>query len=59
MLEYGNPVTPGLTAIRDPLFYGRLPSWVDVVYLCASAVVTLALGAWVFLRVDDQIAVEL
>jgi hypothetical protein len=31
----------------------------DVVYLCASAAIALALGAWVFSRVDDQIAVEL
>jgi ABC-type polysaccharide/polyol phosphate export permease len=46
-------------AIRDPLFFGRLPHAGDVVYLCVAAVVSLALGAWLFSRVDDQIAVEL
>jgi ABC-type polysaccharide/polyol phosphate export permease len=46
-------------AIRDPLFFGDLPNPVDVVYLCVSAVVALALGAWAFSRVDDRMAVEL
>jgi len=31
----------------------------DVVYLAGAAVISLALGAWVFTRVDDRIAVEL
>ena len=39
--------------------WGRLPDRWDVVYLCVEAVVALALGAWVFRRVDDRIAVEL
>jgi hypothetical protein len=30
-----------------------------VIYLAASAVIALALGAWIFRRVDDRIAVEL
>ncbi len=38
---------------------GQLPDVWDVVYLCVEAVVALALGAWVFRRVDDRIAVEL
>jgi hypothetical protein len=32
--------------------------WLDVVYLAAAALVSLALGAFVFSRVDDQIAIE-
>jgi ABC-type polysaccharide/polyol phosphate export permease len=36
-----------------------LPSAGDVVYLCVAAALALALGAWVFRRVDDRIAVEL
>jgi lipopolysaccharide transport system permease protein len=58
-LHWANFVTPPVDAIRDPLFFGRLPHAGDVVYLCVAAVVSLALGAWLFSRVDDQIAVEL
>jgi lipopolysaccharide transport system permease protein len=59
VLHWANFVTPAVDAIRDPLFFGRLPRAGDVVYLCVSAPVSLALGAWLFSRVDDQIAVEL
>ena len=40
------------------LFYGRLPGLGDTVYTIVAAVAALALGAFVFNRVDDQIAVE-
>jgi lipopolysaccharide transport system permease protein len=58
LLRYVNFVTPPLEAIRDPLFFGELPRAVDVVYLVGAAVASLALGAFVFSRVDDRIAVE-
>jgi lipopolysaccharide transport system permease protein len=58
-LHWANFVTPAVDAIRDPLFFGRLPHAGDVIYLCVAAVVSLGLGAWLFSRVDDQIAVEL
>jgi ABC-type polysaccharide/polyol phosphate export permease len=59
VLHWVNFVTPAVDAIRDPLFFGDLPRAGDVLYLCASAVVALALGAFLFSRVDDRIAVEL
>ena len=59
LVHYGNPITPAVQAIRDPLFFGRTPRAADVIYLCVAAVAALALGAFVFNRVDDQIAVEL
>jgi len=59
VLRYANFVTPAIYAIRAPLFYGELPSGGDVAYLCVAAIVALALGAFVFSRVDDRIAVEL
>jgi homopolymeric O-antigen transport system permease protein len=59
VLYYGNPITPPIEAVRDVLFFGKLPRLVDVVYLLVAAVLALALGAWVFRRVDDRIAVEL
>jgi ABC-type polysaccharide/polyol phosphate export permease len=58
LLRYANPLSPAVEAIRAPLFYGNVPSWIDVVYVCAAAVVALALGALTFRRIDDQIAVE-
>ena len=59
ILRWGNPVTPPIEAIRAPLWEGTLPAAGDVIYLCVAAVVALALGAWVFTRADDRIAVEL
>ena len=58
ILRYANPITPPIEAIRAPLL-GSWPTVWDVVYLCVACVVSLALGAWVFNRVDDRIAVEL
>jgi lipopolysaccharide transport system permease protein len=59
VLRWANPVTPPIEAIRAPLWEGRLPRAGDVVYLCAAAAAALVLGAWVFTRADDRIAVEL
>jgi ABC-type polysaccharide/polyol phosphate export permease len=59
VLRWGNFLAPPVNAIRDPLFFGEWPAVGDVVYLCAAAVVALALGAWAFSRVDDRMAVEL
>jgi lipopolysaccharide transport system permease protein len=59
LLHYGNFVTPGLLAIRDPLFFGRMPAAGDAVYAIGASLVALALGASVFQRVDDQLAAAL
>ena len=59
LLHWANFMTPPVNALRDPLFFGRLPRAGDAIYLCVAAVASLALGAAVFSRVDDQIAVEL
>ena len=59
ILYYANPITPPIVAIRDPLWAGQVPRLVDVVYLVVATAVALALGAYVFRRVDDRIAVEL
>jgi ABC-type polysaccharide/polyol phosphate export permease len=59
VLRWANPLTPPISALRDPLFFGELPSAADVVYTCVAAAVSLGIGAWVFTRVDDRIAVEL
>ena len=58
LVHYANPLTPAIEAIRDPLFFGRPPEAGDTVYLAVSALLALALGAFVFSRVDDRVAVE-
>jgi lipopolysaccharide transport system permease protein len=58
LIHYGNPLTPAVEAVRDPLYYGVVPAAGDVVYVIVSALVSLALGALVFRRVDDRVAVE-
>jgi len=59
VLRYGNFFTPLVEAIRDPLYFGRLPEAGDVLYSVVAASVALALGAFVFRKVDDDLAVEL
>jgi lipopolysaccharide transport system permease protein len=59
LLRWANPLTPPLYALRDPLFYGVVPDATDVLYLVGAALLSLVLGAWIFSRVDDRIAVEL
>jgi homopolymeric O-antigen transport system permease protein len=59
LLRWGNPLTPAIEGLRAPLLYGKVPGVGDVVYLCVGAIVSLGLGALVFGRVDDRIAVEL
>lgn len=59
LLRWGNFVTPPIYALRDTIWRGELPRAADVIYLCVAAVIALGLGALVFSRVDDRIAVEL
>jgi len=58
VIHWGNPLAPAIQALRDPLFYGRLPRAADVIYVVVASLVALVLGALVFTSVDDQIAVE-
>jgi len=59
LLEWGNFVGPPISAVRDTLWLGAAPAAADVIYLAVAAVVALVLGAFVFGRVDDRIAIEL
>ena len=58
LVHWGNPLTPAIEALRDPLFFGELPAGGDVAYLAVASLLSLALGALVFTRVDDRVAVE-
>ena len=57
-IHWANPLSPAVQAVRAPLFQGQMPFWGDALYLVVSCVLALALGAFVFKRVDDQIAIE-
>src|SRR3954454_19452195 len=59
VLRWGIPIAPPIYAVRDALWSGGLPRLADVVYLTIAAVLALLLGALVFRRVDDRIAVAL
>src|SRR5690242_1063858 len=58
LIHWGNFVTPAIVSLREPLFFGKAPPAADAIYLAVAAVVALAVGAFVFIRVDDRIAVE-
>jgi ABC-type polysaccharide/polyol phosphate export permease len=53
-----NFLTPPIEALRAPLFFGDAPPLADTVYTAVAAAAALALGAFVFSRSDDRIAVE-
>jgi ABC-type polysaccharide/polyol phosphate export permease len=59
VLRWGNFVGPPIDALRAALWLGAAPRAADVIYLAVAAAVALALGAYVFGRVDDRIAIEL
>lgn len=58
VLHWVNFLTPPIEAMRSALFFGETPPVADTVYTSVAAVVSLALGAFVFSRADDRIAVE-
>jgi homopolymeric O-antigen transport system permease protein len=58
LIHWLNPLSPIIQSIRAPLFYGVLPPLADTIYAVVACFVSLAIGAWVFRRVDDQIAIE-
>lgn len=58
VLHWVNFLTPPVEAMRAVLFYGDLPGAGDTIYTAVAAIVALALGAYVFNRVDDRIATE-
>ncbi|MGH2934145.1 MAG: ABC transporter permease [Gaiellaceae bacterium] len=58
VIHWANPLSPAVEAVRAPLFLGQMPFWGDALYLVVACFAALALGAFVFARVDDQIAIE-
>jgi ABC-type polysaccharide/polyol phosphate export permease len=58
VIHWVNPLSPAIEAVRAPLFAGTLPRWTDALYLVVACAIALAVGAFVFRSVDDQIAIE-
>jgi ABC-type polysaccharide/polyol phosphate export permease len=58
LLHWLNPFAPAVNAIRAPLYSGDIAVG-DTIYLAVSALVSLVVGAAVFRKLDDRIAVEL
>jgi ABC-type polysaccharide/polyol phosphate export permease len=59
VLRWGNPIAPPIAAVRDAIWSGHAPRPAEVIYLVVAAALALGLGALVFTRSDDRIAVEL
>ena len=57
LIHYGNH-DAGVEAVRDPLFFGVAARRRGCGLRRVAALVSLALGALVFRRVDDRVAVE-
>jgi len=58
IVHWVNFMTPPIEALRAPLFFGESPPVAETVYTAVAALIALAVGAFVFSRSDDRIAVE-
>ncbi|MGI9539819.1 MAG: ABC transporter permease [Miltoncostaeaceae bacterium] len=59
VLEWGNPIAPFVTLIRDSIFFGVWSSPAVFIYCAVVGVGTLVLGIWAFRRLEAEMAVEL
>ena len=58
-IYYVNFVTPFVEVIRDPIFFGELPTLGGVVYCVVAGTVSLALGVLAARRMDDRVSATL
>jgi len=54
-----NPMERFVTVFRNLMYDNRLPDWDDMLYCLGAAVVSMALGIWVFSKYQARIAEEL
>jgi ABC-type polysaccharide/polyol phosphate export permease len=57
LLDWVNPLVPFIDAMRSILYYGTAPSTGRIVYVFVAGFATLAVGAWVFRRMEGDLAV--
>jgi ABC-type polysaccharide/polyol phosphate export permease len=54
-----NPMVRFAETMRDALYDLRLPSWNDTLFLVVVSAATLAVGMWVFSKLEGRLAEEL
>ncbi len=59
LLAWGNWVSPFVDVVRDPLFFGQLPSLATFSYCVVVSLAFLVAGSWVFNRLQAEMAIEL
>jgi lipopolysaccharide transport system permease protein len=59
VIYYVNFVTPFVEVIRDPIFFGELPTLGGVVYCVVAGAISLVLGVVVARRMDDRVSATL
>jgi len=59
LLEWGNPIAPFVTAVRDVVFAGSTPSAAHLIYLAVAGGGALAIGLLLFRRMERDLAVIL
>lgn len=57
ILDWVNPVAPFIATLRSVLFYGAAPDWGRLVYALVAGGLVLAVGLWVFRRMEGELAV--
>jgi ABC-type polysaccharide/polyol phosphate export permease len=59
LLEWANPVAPFVDAVRELLYAGTAPGLGQMAYLVGVGLGALALGRWLFKRLERDLAVVL
>ena len=59
LLEWGNPVAPFVESVRTILWAGEAPDVAHLAYVAGAGLVALALGVFVFRRMERDLAVVL
>ena len=59
LLRWANPVAPFVDAVRDVVYAGAAPSGAELAYVALAGTLALALGVFVFRRLERDLAVVL
>lgn len=57
LLEWANPISPFVTAVRSILFYGQIPALNIWIYMAVAAAISVGLGTLLFKRMSRELAV--
>jgi ABC-type polysaccharide/polyol phosphate export permease len=57
LLEWGNPLSPFITAVRDVVYGGTVPDLGVLAYVAGASAAMLLGGKWLFDRMQDELAV--